>query len=266
MLEDMKDKGKKEMEAEQVQFGKFDQFCEMTLADKGRSISDAADKIETLEADIQQAISETERLTNEIAAHESDIQSATTEKTEATELREKERGEFQATLQDYTESIDAIGRALKALKEEDKKTSFVQLTAAKSLKLMPSDAVDSIDAYLNANRPSKPEPSLIMQGSGSESLKPEPKTYEFQSGAAITMLETLSDKFVEERNKLEQEEQAQCAAKRSRITEELLSHLRLMLLLSPSYLESEEMPNPDMGSSDTALAKRSHEDVEGALG
>ena len=117
---------------------------------------------------------------------------------------EKERGEFQATLQDYTESIDAIGRALKALKEEDKKTSFVQLTAAKSLKLMPSDAVDSIDAYLNANKPDKP--SLIMEGSAA--AKPEPKTYEFQSGAAITMLETLADKFVEERNKLEQEEQA----------------------------------------------------------
>ncbi|CAE7818415.1 unnamed protein product [Symbiodinium sp. CCMP2456] len=208
MLEDMKDKGKKEMEAEQVQFGKFDQFCEMTLADKGRSISDAADKIETLEADIQQAISETERLTNEIAAHASDIESTTTEKTEATELREKERGEFQTTLQDYTESIDAIGRALKALKEEDKKTSFVQLTAAKSLKLMPSEAVDSIDAYLNANKP-KPlseKPSLIMEATESE--KPEPKTYEFQSGAAIQMLETLADKFVDERNKLEQEEQA----------------------------------------------------------
>ncbi|CAE7635379.1 unnamed protein product [Symbiodinium sp. CCMP2592] len=203
----MKDKGKKEMEAEQVQFGKFDQFCEMTLADKGRSISDAADKIETLEADIQQAISETERLTNEIAAHASDIESTTTEKTEATELREKERGEFQTTLQDYTESIDAIGRALKALKEEDKKTSFVQLTAAKSLKLMPSEAVDSIDAYLNANKPKPVEkPSLIMEGSDSE--KPEPKTYEFQSGAAIQMLETLADKFVDERNKLEQEEQA----------------------------------------------------------
>jgi len=210
MLEDMKDKGKKEMEAEQVQFGKFDQFCEMTLADKGRSISDAADKIETLEADIQQAISETERLTNEIAAHASDIESTTTEKTEATELREKERGEFQTTLQDYTESIDAIGRALKALKEKDKKTSFVQLTAAKSLKLMPSEAVDSIDAYLNANKPKPVEkPSLIMEGSESEkSEKPEPKTYEFQSGAAIQMLETLADKFVDERNKLEQEEQA----------------------------------------------------------
>lgn len=196
------------MEAEQVQFGKFDQFCEMTLADKGRSISDAADKIETLEADIQQAISETERLTNEIAAHTSDIESTTTEKTEATELREKERGEFQTTLQDYTESVDAIGRALKALKEEDKKTSFVQLTAAKSLKLMPSEAVDSIDAYLNANKP-KPvseKPSLIMEATESE--KPEPKTYEFQSGAAIQMLETLADKFVDERNKLEQEEQA----------------------------------------------------------
>ena len=37
------------MKEEQVQFAEFSQFCELTLADKARSIGDATDKIETLE-------------------------------------------------------------------------------------------------------------------------------------------------------------------------------------------------------------------------
>ena len=45
--------GTKEMKEEQVQFAEFSQFCELTLADKARSIGDATDKIETLEADWQ---------------------------------------------------------------------------------------------------------------------------------------------------------------------------------------------------------------------
>lgn len=44
-----------------------------------------------------------------------------------------------------------------------------------------------------------------MLGIGCEA---EPKTYEFQSGGVISMLEGLQDKFVDERITLEKEEQA----------------------------------------------------------
>ena len=183
LLENMKEKGTKEMQEEQVQYTKFKQFCDMTLAEKEAAIGTAADKIETLEADIEKAASEAERLSKEMAEHAADVEAATAEKEKATAVREKGRADFQMTLQDYSESIDAIGRALKALKEEDKKTAKTALLQLSDAKLLPEEAR-----------------SVLMQG-------PAPKTYEFQSGGVITMLEGLQDKFVDERISLEKEEQ-----------------------------------------------------------
>ncbi|CAE7748119.1 unnamed protein product, partial [Symbiodinium pilosum] len=209
LLENMKDKGVKEMEAEQVQFTEFKQFCDMTLAEKKKSISDASDKLESLQADIESSAAEAERLTGEIAGHATDIETASAEKANATSIREKERTDFLAALKDYTESIDAIRRAVKGLKEEDKKTALVQLTRARGSKLLPSSAADSIDAYLNRNAPTATKSSLVMQQVKSDnSGAQEPKTYEFQSGGVISMLESLEEKFVDERVSLEKEEQA----------------------------------------------------------
>jgi len=190
MLETMKDKGTKEMNEEQVQYAKFEQFCEGTLAEKGTSIKEAADQIETLEADIEAATSEAARLTEEIATHAADIESASAEKATATELRETTRSDFVATLKDYTESIDAVGRALKVLKEE-KSSSFLELKAVRELKTLPTEAAEHLDSYMGTN---------LLEAA------PEPKTYEFQSGGVISMLEGLQDKFVDERVTLEKEE------------------------------------------------------------
>lgn len=182
LLENMKEKGTKEMQEEEVQYTKFKQFCDITLREKEAAIDEAADKIETLEADIEKAASEAERLGKEMSEHQADIEAATAEKEKATAVREKGRTDFQLTLKDYSESIDAIARALKALKEEDKKTALLQLADAK---LLPDEARQSL---------------LDTQG-------PAPKTYEFQSGGVISMLEGLQDKFVDERISLEREEQ-----------------------------------------------------------
>lgn len=202
MMEDMKEKGTKEMKEEQVQFAEFSQFCELTLADKARSIGDATDKIETLEAEIAQAGSEAERLGAEAAQHAAEAKAAQEEKSEATEVRSKERADFQTTHQDYTESIDAIGRAMKALKEK-KEVSLAQLAATRTrVSRMPTEVAEQIDALLAT---AKEEPSLLAEG-GSQA--PKAKTYEFQSGGVISMLESLQDKFVDERNSLESEEQA----------------------------------------------------------
>ncbi|CAJ1405723.1 unnamed protein product [Effrenium voratum] len=197
LMEGMKAKGKEEMVAEQEQYAKFEQFCELTLVEKERSIGDASDKIGSLEAETAQAGSEAERLGAEASQHGEDAATAAEEKKAATEVRQKERTDFQTTLEDYTESIDAIGRATKALKAQDK-VSLLQLDAARQLKLMPSEVADKIEAYMAAS-----QESLLA-----ESAAPKPATYEFQSGGVISMLEGLQDKFLDERNTLEQEEQA----------------------------------------------------------
>jgi len=207
MLENMKEKGVKEMEAEQVQYTEFSQFCEMTLAEKKKSIDDASDKLETLEADIESAAADADRLSTEIAGHVADIETTSGEKSNATAIREKERTDFRAALKDYTESIDAIRRAVKGLKAEDQKTALVQLSRARSMKLLPSAAADSIDEYLSNHGPNGPKSSLVMQQvKAGNSAAEEPKTYEFQSGGVISMLESLEEKFVDERVSLEKEE------------------------------------------------------------
>ncbi|CAJ1405721.1 unnamed protein product [Effrenium voratum] len=195
MLEDMKAKGTKEMEEEQVQYATFKQFCDSTLSEKEKSITDSSDKIETLGADIEAAKADAERLATEAAAHSADIESATKEKDDASALRSKAREDFLATLKDYTESISAVGRALKVLKTQEK-VSLVQLAEVK--KMLPDEAVHSIDAFL-----ARDKQSLIMEGA-----KGEPETYEFQSGGVVGLLEQLKTKFEGERETLETEEQA----------------------------------------------------------
>eukprot|EP00930_Biecheleria_cincta_P019942 TRINITY_DN1509_c0_g2_i1.p1 TRINITY_DN1509_c0_g2~~TRINITY_DN1509_c0_g2_i1.p1 ORF type:complete len:673 (+),score=249.40 TRINITY_DN1509_c0_g2_i1:57-2075(+) len=203
LLEGMKDKGMKEMQEEQAQYAKYERFCEDTLIDKQRSIKEATEKIEILEAEIQKSTSEAERLTSEIAEHTADIESTKAEQDKATSVRKEERADFEATLTDYTESIDAIGRAIKALKDNNKKLSFVQLLTVRNLKKLPSDAFQSIDAYLAGSDDATDAPALIMEASRQP---PAPKVYESQSGGVISMLESLQDKFVDERASLEKEE------------------------------------------------------------
>jgi len=213
LLENMKVKGTEELKKEQEQFEKYSKFCEQTLIDKQREINEGTDTMEEKSADIEKAKSEQERLTTEIEEHTADIGKSKAEQKKATEIRGTERADFEETHKDYTESIDALGRAIKGLKADAAKhASFVQLRAVKSLKMMPEEAVNSIDAYLNdateapeAPADEKPMDALLMESS-TLAQAPKAKTYESSSGGIIEMLEGLQDKFLDERNELEKEE------------------------------------------------------------
>merc|ERR1712190_519141 len=101
--------------------------------------------------------------------------------------------------QDYSESIDALQRAIAVLKKQayDRKQadSFVQVSALKQLTLIPIDAKKAIDAFLEQD----PAEGLAVSA-------PEAYGYEFQSHGVIEMLEKLLDKFIAERTTLEKEE------------------------------------------------------------
>jgi len=204
LLENMKDKGKKEMEEEQVQYAKFKQFCETTLEEKQRSIAEAAEQMEVLSADIESSQSDAERLTGEIAVHLQKAESASAAEGKATAIRKEERADFQTALKDYTESIDAIGRALKVLKEDAKNKqdmALVQLQSVKKLKMLPEEALASIDAFLN-KQPAKAGALLAED----QVQAPQPKVFESSTGGILGMLESLQDKFVDERVSLEKDE------------------------------------------------------------
>mmetsp|Transcript_19181 Transcript_19181/g.33784 ORF Transcript_19181/g.33784 Transcript_19181/m.33784 type:complete len:680 (+) Transcript_19181:71-2110(+) len=213
LLANMKEKGEKELKEEQIQFAKFSQFCDATLVEKQVAIDKNTDTMEMEEAEIANAKSEVKRLANEIQLHTDGAAKSKAKQDEATEIRNTERSDFQTTLTDYTESIDAIGRALKALKDDAaKKVSLLQL--AKVRRFLPKESLGEMDAYLstigqeqNTDAETPKLGSLLEESAVADDAQvPRRKTYESQTGGVVKMLESLQDKFVDERNELETEE------------------------------------------------------------
>jgi len=198
LLQNMLTKGQEEKHAEQVQFAAFKQFCDDTSTEKKRSIKEAEETIEVLKADIGKYTSDASQLTKEIAGHDEDVSVWTGDKKAATKVREIEKTDYDAMHKDYSESVDALQRAIAVLSKmsHDRKqsASLLQVSALKDLALIPESAKRALDAFLQQD----PE--------GLEVSAPEAAGYEFQSHGVIEMLEKLLDEFVAERTKLEKEE------------------------------------------------------------
>jgi prefoldin subunit 5 len=197
LLEGMAAKGKDEKQAEAVQYASYKQFCDDTGVEKKRLITEATEQIDRLNADIEKYTAHAAKLTSEIAAHDEDISVWTGDTKAATKVRDIEKADYTTTHQDYSESIDALGRAIAVLKKQahDRPQSLLQVESLNGLKLIPDDAKRSINAFLS-------EDSLSL----SDVAPPEASGYEFQSHGIIEMLEKLNDKFIAERTQLEKEE------------------------------------------------------------
>jgi len=200
LLNGMLEKGKKEKHDEQVQFAAYKQFCDDTTVEKKRAIEEANEKIDVLKADIQKAVATAEKLGKEIAAHDEDISVWNGDSKAATKVRDLEKADYDALHKDYSESIDALQRAIAVLKKQAydrKQASLVQVSALKELSLIPQDAKRMIDAFLSTGE--EPAEGLAVTA-------PEAYGYEFQSHGVIEMLEKLLTKFIDERTVLEKEE------------------------------------------------------------
>jgi len=198
LLENMLAQGKKEKHDEQVQFAAYKQFCDDTSVEKQRSIKEANAKIEVLKADIEKYLADAKQLSTEIAAHEADIAAWDGDMKAARKVRELEKADYDALHKDYSESVDALERAIQVLKKQayDRKhASFAQVAKLKTLNLIPAKAKRALDAFLQED----PDEGLAVSA-------PEAAGYEFQSHGIIEMLEKLLDKFVGERTGIEKEE------------------------------------------------------------
>merc|ERR1711972_1169135 len=137
LMEGMLAKGKEEKHAEQVQFAAYKQFCDDTSVEKKRDIEEATEKIEMLKADIQKYTSDAARLTKEIAGHDEDISVWNGDIKAATKVRQLEKDDYDALHKDYSESVDALQRAIAVLKKQSydrtQAASLAQLSALKSL-------------------------------------------------------------------------------------------------------------------------------------
>eukprot|EP00403_Amphidinium_massartii_P037506 CAMPEP_0178435240 /NCGR_PEP_ID=MMETSP0689_2-20121128/33828_1 /TAXON_ID=160604 /ORGANISM="Amphidinium massartii, Strain CS-259" /LENGTH=422 /DNA_ID=CAMNT_0020057311 /DNA_START=85 /DNA_END=1349 /DNA_ORIENTATION=- len=202
MLNGMVQKGEQEKHEEQVQFAAYKQFCDDTSVEKSRAIKEAAEQIEVLKADIEKATADAAQLAKEIAGHDADISAWDGNIKAATKVRQAEKADFDALNADYSESVDALERAITVLKKQayDRKqaASFAQVSALQSISLIPAEAKKAITAFL-AQDPEEPADELAVTA-------PEANAYEFQSNHIIEILEKLHDKFMTERTELQKSE------------------------------------------------------------
>merc|ERR1719183_1951940 len=197
----MLEKGKKEKHEEQVQFAAYKQFCDDTSVEKKRAIEEADERIGMLKADIQGATAKAAKLTKEIAGLDEDVAIWTGDIKAATNVREIEKNDYDTTHKDYSESIDALERAIGVLKKQShdrKQASLLQVSSLSSLSLIPAVAKRAIDAFIQQDQEDLAEGLAVSA--------PEANAYEFQSSGVIEMLEKLLDKFIGERTTLEKEE------------------------------------------------------------
>jgi len=202
MLNEMLVVGKKEKHDEEVQYSAYKQFCSYTQVAKDTSITEAQAKIGLLTGTIANLEDSTEVLQHDIKKLEGDIATKQGDVKAATRVRQIQAVEYQALHKDYTETIDAIMRAIQILKSNS--APKVQATqAATVVDLLQRRFKDSknakraIDAFLatvDAEDPLAEVPAGEAYG------------YEFQSSSVIDMLMKLQDKFADERAKLEKEE------------------------------------------------------------
>jgi len=200
MLQGMLEKSKKEKHEETVTFSAEKQFCDGTTMSKQEAIKEANEMIEMLNADIQQYAVDADTLTKEIAGHDEDITVWTGDIKAATGVREIEKADYDATHKDYSESIDALERAIAVLKKQshDRKQAMVQMKNLKRINFIPKEAQKAIDLFLSQD--TDYEESLLQVSA------PEANAYEFSSQSIVDMLQKLLDKFIDERHTLETEE------------------------------------------------------------
>merc|ERR1719262_11974 len=100
--------------------------------------------IETLKADIFEYETDAEQLAQEIAKHDEDIAVWTGDKKAAENVRAIEKADYDALHKDYSESVDALERAIAVLKKQAydrKQAAFLQVAKhLQSLNLIPKEA------------------------------------------------------------------------------------------------------------------------------
>merc|ERR1719159_2336122 len=199
LMKGMLNKGIAEKKDEEVKFSAYSQWCDNQDRIKKKEIAEANEKIEKLNAEIAKAIAEIDELTARIQELDEDIGRWKKDQTSATTIREKEKADFTATLQDYSESIDALERAINVLKKEsaDKPQAalFQSLLQVKSRGrfVVPSGTKNALDTFLQQ------DPAATYSA-------PEANAYEFQSGGIVDMLEKLKGQFKKQKLQLEEDE------------------------------------------------------------
>jgi len=204
MLDEMLVKGRAEKEEETNRFTAFSQWCVDQTRIKNSEIAKGTDRMQMLDASIQEKEALIRSLTDRIDELSEDVGRWTKDQTSASDVRTKEAADYKATAQDYTESQDALDGAIATLKKQPTKRPQAELMQAllqvHRLRLVPLASKKALLAFLQ-------QPDVEEMPDGDLFHKsPEAYAYEFQSGSIVDMLEKLKAEFDTKKYELDGEE------------------------------------------------------------
>jgi len=196
MLSEMRQKGEKNLNAEEKTYFFYKEWVEDETRQLGFDIQDGGRKIEELIAFIEQANSNAAAHGEAIAALEAEIEKHSGEKADATKIRETQHAEYLTLSQDYSESVDALKRAVAILSSQNYDRGQAEMLLQKM-----STTIPGMPRVLAA---------FMQETKGRSSLRgdgaPAVAAYEFQSGGIVELLEGLHKKFKQELADTEEDE------------------------------------------------------------
>jgi len=208
MLQDMSAKAKQEKNDEEVAFAEFTTWCSHEKVNLKESIKTGAETIELLTSEIAKLTTEAKILGEEIAKLQANVADYEAEIKESTAQREKDHAAFVAEEKDFSESVDALDRAIAVMQKQDydrpgSASALLQLSESNQL---PTKAKTVIAAFMG------------MMEDESAGV-PEANAYEFQSGSIVDMLKKLKDDFRSKLGQTQKEEMNSAHAYNMKVTD-----------------------------------------------
>lgn len=208
LLNDMRTKAQQDMNDEQVEFSKFNQFCKGETANKKKAIASAEELMEELSTGIEKLGSDCDQLADEIDQLQQDTTTNEAQLKEQTLQRDKDKASNAENIQDLAESVDALDRAVKTLEARsgDVKQAGAALLQVSTRTDIPDAVQRSIAAFIEM---SADGPQANFNDGGEQQLSieaPEANAYESQSGGILDLLKKLKKEFTEKKSEAEKEE------------------------------------------------------------
>lgn len=193
LLESMLEKGNEEKAKEDAQYAEFQTFCDDTTQTKQQNIDDENDQITNLDAAIAQNNADITSLSAAVAEHQADIARNTGNKDNATSVRNSEKAEYDKTHLDYSQSVDALNRAIATMANVGSNVAGAEI---------PAPALAQIEALRTSHVSEVKDAigSLMQLGAAPANA------YDFQSSGIVGILNDLLTRFTAERTSLEDQE------------------------------------------------------------
>ena len=187
MMGEMLAKGKVEKAKEEAVFEEYQAWCKEVHHEKTISIRDAGEAVEKLSAGKAKADADVTALNDAVAQLSADIAKAKADKKASAEVRETERADYEALHTDYSESISAMGDAIRTIGANPAQI-------ANALVQLPSKMQQAINA-LQLDAPAG------VDGAGS--------AFQSSSGGILDTLKSMKGQMSDERGAAETQEAKQ---------------------------------------------------------